>query len=170
MKTLIISSSLNPKSNSYLLCKAIEAELSKKDTEVTFLDLREYDIQPSYKEKTADMHNIEEIIRDHDNYVIGMAVHCYSLNDNLKALIDTSFPGEKHKLFGIACTAGGQKSYLATQHLVQIMINEFRMIPLPRIVYGIESDFDEEGPQNEHIKQRVVLFAEEFFDIGKKLI
>ena len=50
--------------------------------------------------------------------IIGMGVHnCYSINDNLKILLDNCFDGAQKKFFGIVCAAGGEKSYLSTMHL-----------------------------------------------------
>lgn len=171
MKTLIFSSSLSPTSHSYELCKYVELELQKKsDIEVKLFDLRGLDIRFAYQPKTADMEKIEKMVEWADNFVIGMAVHCYSINDSLKAVIDNCFPGKANKFFGIVCSAGGEKSYLAATHLQNIMMNEFRMIPLPRIVYATRHDFDEDTKAKEHLHNRIKQFADDFYMIGKKLL
>ena len=39
------------------------------------------------------MHKLSQKIKDADNIIIGMGVHCYSINDNLKILLDNCFDG-----------------------------------------------------------------------------
>ena len=71
-----------------------------------------------------------------------MGVHCYSVNDSLKILLDTCFSKAHSKFYGILCMAGGEKSFLSTMHLTQICMNEWHMIQLPRIIYATGKDFD----------------------------
>ncbi len=171
MKTLIISSSLNPNSNSFKVCKHLKEKLSQKsDIEVELVDLRDFEIKHTYKGKTKDMEKLETMIESADNFIIGMAVHCYSINDYLKSLIDNCFPGKEHKLFGIIAAAGGERSYLSTQHLVQILMNEHRMLPLPRTLYVTKNDFKDEEIINENIHGRVEQFIDEFYSLAKKLV
>ena len=89
---------------------------------------------------------------DHaDNVIIGMGVHCYSISDGLKIILDNCFGKATGKLFGIICAAGGEKSYLSTQHLTQICMNEWRMIQLPRIIYAIGKDFEGDKVNNKDL-------------------
>lgn len=171
MKTLIISSSLNPSSHSYVLCKEVEKRLrDKENCEVDFIDLKEMEVKHAFQGSTEDMEQIKTLTEQADNYIFGMAVYCYSVNDSLKSLIDTCFKGGENKLFGILCAAGGEKSFLATQHLIQIMTNEFKMIPLPRIVYATREAFDDKcSITSEDLVARIDKFTEHFYMIGEKL-
>lgn len=170
MKTLIISSSLNPESKSYTLCRAIEKELQQKDgTEVSFLNLRDVELNLHHQEQTSSMHMAADMVEKADNYIFGMAVYNYSINDSLKAFLDNCFPGEENKLFGIACSAGGDKSYLATTHLTQIAMNEWRMIPLPRVLYVSGRDYEKDGSFSDDIQVRIEQFATDFYTVGTKL-
>lgn len=170
MKTLIISSSLNPDSHSFLLCKKAQELLEEQGVQTQLIDLRGKDLRHSYQERSPDMQEIHDAIASADNLIFGLAVHCYSINDSLKSLIDTSFPESHHKFYGILCAAGGEKSYLATQHLTQILQNEQRMIQLPRVVYATKKDFEQGRIKNTNILDRLTLFTEEFIEIGQKLI
>ena len=102
--------------------------------------------------------------------IFGMGVHCYSVNDALKIILDGCCGGVEGKFFGIICAAGGERSYLSTMHLTQICMNEWRMIQLPRIVYATGKDFENDTISNDDLKERLNLFAEEFTIIGEKLI
>lgn len=168
MKTLILSSSLNPKSRSYLLCRYIQTKLLDAGVKVTFVDARDLELLPVFRGPTEDMKQVAEAVKTADNIIFGMAVYNYSINDSLKIVLDSCFDQATGKFFGILCTAGGEKSYLATQHLSQICTKEWRMIQLPRVVYATKKDFEEEEIK-EDLHERLDQFAEDFVKIGSKL-
>ena len=170
MKTLIVSSSLSPKSRSFILCKEIYSRLSGKGIEVKMVDAREIDLRPCHKKISNSMTELSNEIDYADNFIIGMGVHCYSINDGLKIILDNCFGKATGKFFGIVCAAGGERSYLSTQHLTQICMNEWRMIQLPRIVYATGKEFKENKVNNEDLIDRLDIFSEEFNMIGSKLI
>ena len=170
MTTLILSSSLSPNSKSFMLCKSIEEKLINKNVTCILVDARKIKAHPYHEEITQDMKKLIEQIKEADNLIIGMGVHCYSINDNLKILLDNCFEEAKEKFFGIMCAAGGQRSYLATQHLTQICMNEWRMIQLPRIVYATEKDFANEKTPSKDLLKRIDIFTNDFYSIGNKLL
>ena len=160
-KTLIIRSSLNPESKSYQMCKIIFEKMSANNVQVELLDVRDYELGHTFR-TTPDMQKISEKIAAADNFVIGMAVYCYSVNDSLKSVLDNCFSEVTGKKYGIVCAAGGDKSYLATQHLTQICANEWRMMQLPRIVYASGKDWQEGKLINADVVERMDLFVDEF--------
>ena len=170
MNTLIISSSFSEKSRSFILCKAIDAELQKKGVNVELLDARKMELLPCHKGVTTSMKELTTKVENTDNIIFGMGVHCYSINDGLKMILDNCCGGGVGKFFGIVCAAGGEKSYLASMQLTQICMNEWRMIQLPRIVYATGKDFEGNIISNDDLKERIKLFVEEFTIIGGKLI
>lgn len=170
MKTLILSSSLAPKSRSFILCQAVSQQLESPDIDIDFVDLRDYALNPVYRGKTPDMDRLTAKIKDADNIVIGMGVHCYTINDGLKIVLDSCFADAIGKFFGIVCAAGGEKSYLSTMHLTQICMNEWRMIQLPRVIYATGKDFQDETISNQDLLERISTFSNEFKNIGQKLI
>ena len=170
MNTLILSSSLSKVSKSFLLCKAVEKKLLSNGVNCKLIDARKISTQAFHMRKTKEMKILTELIKETDNIIIGMGVHCYSINDNLKILLDNCFEFAINKFFGILCAAGGEKSYLSTMHLTQICMNEWRMIQLPRIVYASSKDFNGEIIKSHELLQRIEDFSNEFYDIGSKLI
>ncbi|MEE2700218.1 MAG: NAD(P)H-dependent oxidoreductase [Bacteroidota bacterium] len=169
MNTLIISSSLSENSRSFILCKATEKLLIAKGVNVELLDAREIELLPCHKGLSCSMEELSKKVAKADNIIFGMGVHCYSVNDGLKIILDNCFSKAEGKFFGIVCAAGGERSYLSTMHLTQICMNEWRMIQLPRIVYATGKDFKNDKVSNPEVKERIKLFAEEFAEIGKKL-
>jgi len=170
MKTLIISSSISKNSRSYILCEEVYNRLKLNNIEVELVDARSMKLNLCHTEKSESMNVLSEKIADCDNIIIGMGVHCYSINDSLKILLDNCFSGANDKFFGIICAAGGERSYLSTMHLTQICMNEWRMIQLPRIVYATGQDFTDNKLTNKTIIERIDVFSEEFISIGRKLI
>jgi FMN reductase len=169
MKTLILSSSLSENSRSYLLCKAVKEELIAKGDNITFIDARNIPMQPTHKVITPEMATLAKQVDEADNIIFGMGVHCYSVNDSLKILLDACFGKATGKFYGILCAAGGERSYLSTMHLTQICMNEWRMMQLPRIVYATGKDFKEDIIISSEVLERIALFSEEFHVIGNKL-
>lgn len=170
MNTLILSGSVSGKSRSFLLCKAVEKQLIAKGDAITFVDARKIPMNPVHREITDEIQQLAEQVKQADNIIIGMGVHCYSVNDALKVLLDACFSGATGKFFGILCAAGGERSYLSTMHLTQICMNEWRMMQLPRIVYATKKDFTEDLITSAEVLERIKLFSEEFHAIGRKLL
>ncbi len=170
MKTLILSSSLSQNSRSYLLCKSAKEKLISKGADCTLFDARNIPLNPVHNKMSDEAITLAKHIKEADNIIIGMAVYNYSINDSLKVLLDTSFGEATGKFFGILCAAGGERSYLATMHLTQICMNQWRMIQLPRVIYATGKDFSENSISSSDLKERLNLFADEFYTIGNKLI
>ena len=91
MKPLILSSSLSKSSRSFILCNQVVKTLSKKGVSCSIVDARNIPMRPTHRELTAEMENLAEQIKETDNIIIGMGVHCYSINESLKILLDTCF-------------------------------------------------------------------------------
>ena len=170
MRTLILSSSLSERSRSRVLCREVGQRLEAQDIDVDFVDLREIELQPAHRAVSVSMDQLKARIQAADNFVIGMGVHCYSISDSLKMVLDTCCGGMESKFFGILCAAGGHKSYLSTMHLTQICMNEWRMIQLPRVVYAIGKDFVDLAVPPGELSERLDQFAGEFARIGAKLL
>jgi NAD(P)H-dependent FMN reductase len=171
MKTLILSSSLSPSSQSRVLCRLVEAGLrALPGVAIDFVDLRDVELRPCHLPKTESMRALAERVAAADNYVLAMGVHCYTVNDSLKIVLDTCMKGCEGKFFGILCAGGGEKSYLSTLHLSQICMSEWRMIQLPRVVYAHDGDYREGELASPAVRERLQHFVAEFHDIGRRLL
>lgn len=170
MNTLIISSSLSTNSRSFILCTEISNRLSEKGINVEFVDARKMELLPCHVGPTESMNLLSKKVENVDNIIIGMGIHCYSVNDGLKIILDGCFGKAEGKFFGIISAAGGERSYLSTMHLTQICMNEWRMIQMPRIVYATGKDFTDDKVTNTDLLERLDIFSEEFSTIGRKLI
>jgi len=169
MKTIIISSTISDTSKLLILCNTVAQHLEKKGVKVKVISADQLDLVPHGRDTSDQMNALKEDIKSADNIIFGMAVYNYTINDSLKIIIDNCCEGATEKFFGILCVAGGEKSYLATQHLTQVCMNQWRMIQLPRVIYAIDKDFSDGNISNPEIEKRLELFSEDFFTIGNKL-
>ena len=170
MKTLILSSSLSQNSKSFVLCKEVQKRLLSKKINVTLVDARKISINKYHQENNNDKKWLTTQIKKNDNIIIGMGVHNFSINDNLKIILDNCFSEANGKFFGIICAAGGEKSYLSTIHLTQICMNQWKMIQLPQIIYATHGDFIENKIASSALIEIIKKFCNEFYSIGKKLL
>ena len=170
MKTLIVSSSLSANSRSFILCELVSSKLRDYGIDVELVDAREIELLPCHLGPTNDLKRLSEKFRDVDNVIFGMGVHCYSINDSLKMILDSLRDINEGMFFGILCAAGGQNSYLSTMHLTQICMNEWRMMQLPRVVYATSGDFEGDKIISESVIERIDKFCHEFVSVGERLI
>ena len=75
---------------------------------------RTLSLTPFHTSKSEEMVNLTNKISSADNFIIGMGVHNYSINDSLKIILDSCFKNVEGKFFGMVMFAGGEKSYLST--------------------------------------------------------
>ena len=170
MKTLILSSSLSKNSKSFVLCKKVQKQLLSEKVNVTLVDARKISINKYHQKDNDDKKWLSTQIKKNDNIIIGMGVHNFSINDNLKIILDNCFAEANGKFFGIICAAGGEKSYLSTIHLTQICMNQWKMIQLPQIIYATHSDFKDNKIVSSALTEIIKKFCNEFYSIGKKLL
>ena len=153
-----------------ILVQNVAKKLEKLGSTVELVDAKNLNLTPTHVENSNEMDDFIQKVATFDNIVIGMGVHCYSMSDSLKIILDTCLKGAENKFFGIVCAAGGERSYLSTQHVTQVCMNEYRMIQLPRILYVTGKDFSEGVISSEDILERLDQFAQEFYTIGNKLL
>ncbi len=169
MKTLIISTSLNPESKGVTLCELVHKRLQKNtDHEVEMIDLREYSLPHIMQEGNPKMEALKERLEKADNFIFGMAVYNYNVNDSFASFVGGIMPKKEHALYGLVVAAGEDMSYLASNSAHQMLMTHNRMIPLPRILYG-GRDWDGEN-LTESFEERVNTFCDDFYSLGQKLL
>ena len=137
----------------------IRHPLKEREVQCELIDAREMELVPFHSKPTDSMKDLSKKVANVDNIIFGMGVHCYSVNDGLKIILDGCFGKSEGKFFGIICAAGGERSYLSTMHLTQICMNEWRMIQLPRIVFATGKDFTDDRITNKEVLERLDIFS-----------
>ncbi|MAV64197.1 MAG: flavoprotein [Candidatus Marinimicrobia bacterium] len=159
---LIISSSLNPSSNSRKMGLFLNKELKSKNVSCDFLDLQNYSI-PFCGDKSAydNIHvkNIKEKILNAKTIVICSPIYNYDLSASIKNILELTGKAWYEKNVGFLCAAGGKSSYMSPMSFMNSMILDFRCLIIPQFVYALGSDFDESRIISKDIKERILSLA-----------
>jgi NAD(P)H-dependent FMN reductase len=154
---LVISTSLNPKSNSRILCQSAFDELNQTQS-VELVDLRDLSL-PICDGSAAYSHPnvaiISEKIRTAKCVLMGTPVYNYYACASAKNLVELTGRAWSEKLVGFLCAAGGRSSYMSIMSLANSLMLDFRCIIIPRFVYSDGSGFSEDGKPVSEIEVRI---------------
>lgn len=169
-KVLVISSSLNPGSNSRKMAKAV-VELLKSRAQVELVDLRDLDLPfcdagASYGHPNVGV--ITQKIKDADCIVIATPIYNYNISGALKNLIELTGKAWTDKLVGFLCAAGGRASYMSVLGLANSLMLDFRSVIIPRFVYAEGSSFSGDIIETE-IGGRLEAFVEAVVTTSERL-
>ena len=158
MKHLIISCSLNPTSNSRILCKKIASNL--KDVE--FIDLQDYDLPMCDGDSCYSNPQVQEIrkkIEKAKGVILGIPVYNFNSSASAKNLIELTGKAWQDKIVSFVCAAGGKSSYMSVLPLANSLMLDFRCIILPNYVYASREDFSSDK-LSEEIEKRLKILVE----------
>src|SRR6185369_16964444 len=145
-KYLVISSSLNPGSNSRLLAKAATESLSKK-ADAELLDLRDYPLPlcdggEAYGD--ANVRILSEKIKNADGILVAVPIYNWDVSAAAKNLVELTGKAWENKTVGFLCAAGGKFSYMSVMSFANSLMLDFRCLIVPRFVYADGSQFSAE--------------------------
>lgn len=173
MKTLIISSSLNPNSLSLQCCKEVEKEMKKnmnhQADEVTLINLQDFDIAHVYTKKSAESEQLTRLCEQADNFVFGIPIYNYNVSDTFSSFICNYFPKKPLALYSLVFAGGGDLSFLVTSTANQMLMTHNQMIAFPKILYTTKKDW-EDGKMTKNFSDRTTDFCTDFVQIAQKLI
>jgi FMN reductase len=154
---LVISTSLNPKSNSRILCQSAYDELSQTES-VEFIDLRELvlplcDGDACYAQQSVQL--ISSKISSAKCVLMGTPVYNYYASASAKNLVELTGKAWSEKVVGFLCAAGGRSSYMSIMSLANSLMLDFRCLVIPRFVYSERSGFSVDGKPVSEIEVRI---------------
>lgn len=141
---LVISSSLNPDSNSRVLAREAERELRAGGLSVDWLDLLEHPLPlcnggSSYSDPRVPA--LTERIEAASGIIVATAIYNYDANAAVKNLIELTGGAWENKVVGFLCAAGGLSSYMSILSLANSLMLDFRSVIVPRFVYATGDAF-----------------------------
>ncbi len=158
-QVILIQGSLNKESRTAVLIQHAEQELQRAGLEVSVLDLRNLQMEfcdgRSLKKYHPDMQQAYRAIDEARAFVIGMPVYCYSVSGPLKNFIDITAGAMEKKIAGILCNAGGNRSYMASADLSNILAYESHVTTVQPIVYSSSEDFDDHVLKEKKVKSKI---------------
>lgn len=159
---LVISSSLNPESNSRILAQQAYEILNKKG-KAEFVDLRDFDL-PLCDGDSAYSHPSVSVLADKIKQahciLLGMPVYNYAASAAAKNLIELTGQAWEEKIVGFICAAGGKFSYMSVMGLANSLMLDFRCLIIPRFVYADSSAFSESQIADDNVVARIGELAE----------
>lgn len=158
MSLLIISSSLNPDSNSRLLAREAERVLREDGQAVTFLDLRDVPLPLCDGDKAYADPNVlrlDKLMAETDGVIVATPIYNYDGNAAMKNLIELTGDAWENKTVGFLCSAGGMGSFMGIMGLANSLMLDFRCLIVPRFVYATGKAFADDKIVDSEIVGRV---------------
>jgi FMN reductase len=144
MSYLVISTSLNPESRSFLLAKEAHRLLSLKG-KADFVDLRKARLPMFAGDKAAVGRSVERVKRKIQNaatILIAAPVYNYDVGAAVKNLIEHTGDAWTDKTVGFMVAAGGKGARMAFLGLSNSMMMDFRCLIIPTFVVADKSAFE----------------------------
>lgn len=172
MRYLVFSCSLNPVSNSRVLARRLERELSAAGAEIDFADLQEIELPFCDGGESYNHPNVVSLqarIEAADGIAIATPIYNYETGGATRNLIALGGKSWNHKTVGFLCAAGGHNSFMSVMPLAVSLMLDFRCIVIPRYVYAARSAFDGDSIADAKIEDRVAELANELDRVTRAL-
>ncbi|HVU36390.1 MAG TPA: NAD(P)H-dependent oxidoreductase [Opitutaceae bacterium] len=159
---LILSSSLNPDSNSRILAAEARRVLQAEGHETVWVDLRDFPL-PFCDSATAYSHpnvaRLNELLRNAEAVIVATPIYNYDATAALKNVIELTGAAWENKVVGFLCAAGGMSSYMSILSLANSLMLDFRSVIVPRFVYATGEAFASGGVVDVEIIRRIADLA-----------
>ena len=162
MSYLVISTSLNPDSKSYLLARETEAQLVAAGQVVEFLDLRKVKLplcDGAAAYSRSSVKKVTDKVREASCILLAVPIYNYDVGAAAKNLIELTGEGWTEKTVGFLCAAGGRSSYMSVMGLANSLMLDFRCLVIPRFVYADRTAFQGGAIADDTIRQRIGEFV-----------
>lgn len=140
---LVISCSLNPESNSRLLCHAAFDKL-KQHGSAELIDLRDHQLPVCDGGEAyghPDVTPLSQRIAKAKCVLLGTPIYNYDVNAAAKNLVELTGNSWTDKIVGFLCAAGGRSSYMSVMSFANSLMLDFRCLIIPRYVYADQGMF-----------------------------
>jgi NAD(P)H-dependent FMN reductase len=158
-KVVLIQGSLSKDSRTAIVLKAVGDVLSKIGLEHKTLDLRDLKMEfcdgRPLKDYPEDMQKAYQVLEQADGYVFGMPVYCFSVSGPLKNFIDITAGAMEKKVAGVVCNAGGNRSFMSSADLMNVLAYESHVTSVQPVVYSNYEDFENQTLTGEKVHSKI---------------
>ena len=168
MSYLVISTSLREGSRSRIMAKA----LSKNLNEVEFFDLQKNPLPMCDGDKCYDLPEVIDFRKKVDSakgIIMAIPIYNYNVSSGAKNIIELGGRMLYDKVFGFICAAGGKSSYMSVMSFASSLMIDYRCFIIPKFVYALKSDFNENEITNPDIKERIDELGNDLIRISEAL-
>ena len=158
-QVVLIQGSLNKESRTATLIQHASEEIKHAGLQVKILDLRNIQMEfcdgRTLKEYNQEVQQAHQDIKEADAFIFGMPVYCYSVSGPLKNFIDITSGAMEKKVAGIVCAAGGNRSYMASADLSNILAYESHVTTVQPIVYSSSQDYKDQTLTGDKVNSKI---------------
>lgn len=179
-KILIVSTSLNPSSYSFLLAeKAYNLLKSISGVEASLIDLRLFQLpfcngtnQSAFQH--PDVISLSKLIQEQDALILATPIYNSQVSASCKNFFElTSSKATNNawqkKIVALLAKAGGTRSYMAPMSFLEGLMLDARCFIIPNFLYTSQADFTKEKQLSTEVDERLQNLVNETVDITKKL-
>ena len=155
---LIISTSLNTNSRSWILAQCALSVFNEKGIDAELFDLRDVDLPFCDGDKCYDdptVKKLKKIITQADAIIVACPIYNYDVNAVTKNLLELTGSSWNEKVVGFMCSAGGKGSFMSVMPFANSLMLDFRCHIIPRFVYAAGDAFDGRELIDSEIKIRI---------------
>lgn len=162
MSYLVISTSLNPQSKSYLLAFEAFRQLGAGGHKVDFLDLRKVRLPQC---DGAGVYSRPAVVRARKKIekatciLVAVPIYNYDAGSAAKNLVELTGDAWSEKTVGFLCAAGGRSSYMSVMGLANSLMLDFRCLIIPRFVYADNTAFQGSAIADDTMIRRIEEFV-----------
>lgn len=162
MSYLVISTSLNPDSKSFLLAHEAFTQLGAAGHKVEFLDLRKVrlpicDGAAAYGR--TSVRKVTEKIKKATCILVAVPIYNFDCGAAAKNLVELTGEAWSEKTVGFLCAAGGRSSYMSIMGFANSLMLDFRCLIVPRFVYADKAAFQGGAIADDTIVRRIEDFV-----------
>ena len=132
--------------------------LSKNLNEVEFFDLQKKPLPMCDGDKCYDLPEVIDFRKKVENakgIIMAIPIYNYNVSSGAKNIIELGGRMLYDKVFGFICAAGGKSSYMSVMSFASSLMIDYRCFIIPKFVYALKSDFNENEITNPDIKERI---------------
>jgi len=146
--------------------------LEKKIKDAEFFDLQKNPLPMCDGDKCYDLPEVlsfREKVEKSEGIIMAIPVYNFNVSSGAKNVVELGGRMLYDKVFGFICAAGGKSSYMSVMSLANSLMIDFRCYIIPKFVYALKNDFNEDEIINEDIKNRIKELGDELVRVSEAL-
>ena len=146
--------------------------LSKNLDKVEFFDLQKNPLPMCDGDKCYDLTEVIDFrkkVKNAKGIIMAIPIYNYNVSSGAKNIIELGGRMLYDKVFGFICAAGGKSSYMSVMSFASSLMVDYRCFIIPKFVYALKSDFNENEITNPDIKERIDELGNDLIRISEAL-
>ncbi|MCW8131222.1 MAG: NAD(P)H-dependent oxidoreductase [Planctomycetota bacterium] len=167
-RVLVVATSLNADSKSFLLAQAAYEHLRAREIDAELLSLRGLDLPFAGEgdaDERADVRTVKAAFARATHILLALPIYNGDVSAATRNLLNLGCNFHE-KTVGFLCAAGGPRSYMAVVPLGNALMFDFRAWIVPSYVYAYGPDFDGARIANPEIEQRIARLVADLLSRG----